>query len=1115
MDYTQNSNSVIFLKDTDIVQDVEGKNSSGEVVLTNGVASYDFANNISSTANVQINTVDQKVAALDSWTKEEFQNTSSYISNDVSVSLNNAITAVDDKVGKLNVNTTISVEGLCTAIDTKTNYLSGIISDDITTSIDAANAAFTEFKLCTETSAANLTTAIDGIKADVKGGVNYKGHLKLNVFSDPQDLSTYVSFLHGGSYQGDTITIPDDVAAAELNNGWMYYVSLTGDDISSYTTKDGITFVPGNYIIVHAHNVEGDASGLSSVTLSNLNRGNIDIVQVTDSDLVRFKDLNAALTGDIEGELGGISAAVTSEFKTTSAWVTETVHTVSTSLSTDYSEKFNLADAERSRLCTALSDALIAEIAAREAYSTATNDKIDEISTTTIPEIKVALQEEVDARATEDAVINEKVDAKVIVNTYPLVGDSTSQNIEQLKINRMTAAQYAQLVAEDKVSENELYSITDAEMNAYGKKILSVGTPENPLDAANKSYVDTAVDNVVKKADGISTATGDEFKKTSSYIDGISNVLSNKVKDDYALTAVGKFAQISVQSNANFSNMQANTASVYQLTANEETAAHITAGNITATDINTTKLYVHNSEVALSTGDTAINVTTQRGLQDFLVNGTSLYETIDTSTVNVLTSARDYSNTLCGKISSTTNERIAAALTDAKSYTDELSAAIDNKLTATSSYINAQDAVASANAYGQVKNDLHSELDSANRLKLYIGEKTFADYKLHNVLQNAVLQDTNDGQKAIVFTWNTEPGVENTTSVLVQDLIDTYNGDGTYIKLSSDSTTFYLDFNALSNALGVGQLSTRASNIETSCAGFDGRLTALEADNATNKDNIRTLSNSLTAADTGINAMLTSHGNSIVSLQSDVASINSIINDIRSGSTNSIQSLTNEISAVIEPNLKDLNVAKAQLCTNVGTVNTTINEHGTKLGTIEQRIATIDSTLEVAGRSIDQAAASIETIKINVQSADNKIDQISTNYAPISMLTDYASANSVYRKTETSSSIEIQNAFTDLTNTYYNVATADSIFAKRDEIAVNHYSKTEVDNKFVTQTAAGSTYETAANVDNLINSIKNQLVSVNTVDKINESTTELSTAVNTLIDSFNSVLSVLKTIAKN
>ena len=1104
MDYTQNPNSVIFLKDTDIVQDVEGKNSSGEKVLANGVASYDFANSISSTAKTQINTVEQTVAALDSWTKEEFQNTSSYISNDVSVSLNNAITAVDDKVGKLSENTAISVEGLCTAIDTKTNYLSGIISDDISTSIDAANAAFTEFKLCTETSAANLTTAIDGIKADVKGGVNYKGHLKLNVFSDPQDLSTYVSFLHGGSYQGDTITIPDDVAAAELNNGWMYYVSLTGDDISSYTTKDGITFVPGNYIIVHAHNVEGDASGLSSVTLSNLNRGNIDIVQVTDSDLVRFKDLNAALTGDIEGELGGISAAVKSEFKTTSAWVTGIVHTVSTSLSTDYSEKFNLADSERSRLCTALSDALTAETAAREAYSTAADTKINEISTTTIPEIKAALQEEADARATEDAVINEKVDAKVIVKEYSSIGEVTTFPVEQLKINRMTAAQYAQLAADDKVSENELYSITDVELNSYGKKILSVGDPENPLDAANKSYVDTAADRANIKADNISSSAKAEFNQTSTYINSISTALSDKVKADYALSADGKFAQISVQNLATFNSV----------TAGSLTATNEVAENLTATNINATKLHVYDSNVVLSTGDTAINVTTKRGLQDFLVNGTSLQDSLTASSSNTLTEAKSYSNQLSASVSTTASERIATALTDAKSYTDELSTAIDSKLTATSSYIDVQDAAASANAYNQVKADLTSQLDSNNHLKLFIGDKAFADYKMHNVLQSASLS-TIDGQKAIVFTWNTQQGVENTTSVLVQDLIDTYNGDGTYIKLSSDSTTFYLDFNALSNALGVGQLSTRASNIETSCAGFDGRLTALEADNATNKDNIRTLSNSLTAADTGINATLTSHGNSIRSLQNDVASINSTINDIRSGSTNSIQSLTNEISAVIEPNLKDLNEAKAQLCTNVGTVNTTINEHGTKLGTIEQRIATIDSTLEVAGRSIDQAAASIETIKINIQAADDKIEQISTNYAPKSLLTDYASANSVYRKTETSSSIEIQNAFTGLTNTYYPVATADSIFAKRDEIAVNHYSKTEIDNKFVTQTAAGSTYETAANVDNLINSIKNQLVSVNTVDKINESTTELSTAVNTLIDSFNSVLSVLKTIAKN
>jgi hypothetical protein len=43
----------------------------------------------------------------------------------------------------------------------------------------------------------NLKDEIDGIKADVKGGVNYKGHLKLDALTEPQYLSTYVAFLHG------------------------------------------------------------------------------------------------------------------------------------------------------------------------------------------------------------------------------------------------------------------------------------------------------------------------------------------------------------------------------------------------------------------------------------------------------------------------------------------------------------------------------------------------------------------------------------------------------------------------------------------------------------------------------------------------------------------------------------------------------------------------------------------------------------------------------------------------------------------------------------------------------------------------------------------------------
>lgn len=66
-----------------------------------------------------------------------------------------------------------------------------------------------------------MSTAIDDIIADVKGGVNYKGHLKFtdNAVNGRQlDLSTYISALYarGGMASNDILNL-------KLNNGWMYY----------------------------------------------------------------------------------------------------------------------------------------------------------------------------------------------------------------------------------------------------------------------------------------------------------------------------------------------------------------------------------------------------------------------------------------------------------------------------------------------------------------------------------------------------------------------------------------------------------------------------------------------------------------------------------------------------------------------------------------------------------------------------------------------------------------------------------------------------------------------------------------------------------------------------
>ena len=118
----------------------------------------------------------------------------------------------------------------------------------------------------------------------------------------------------------------------------MFYVDFDPNaqcsgitEVSSFKTNetdvrntDGfIEFVPGNYIIVHSHD------GADSITLSNLGRKEIDIVQVTDSDLVRFKNLNEAI--------GNISDAISNNVTGLCATINSISNTLSNGLST-YSE---------------------------------------------------------------------------------------------------------------------------------------------------------------------------------------------------------------------------------------------------------------------------------------------------------------------------------------------------------------------------------------------------------------------------------------------------------------------------------------------------------------------------------------------------------------------------------------------------------------------------------------------------------------------------------------------------------------------------------------------------------------------------------------------------------
>ena len=361
----------------------------------------------------------------------------------VTSTISDAITGISNTISAENVGLSAQVTSISSSVITAENSLSNKVNDlsvkllneDPGTEEDPKTIGLIpDLRSDVELSAKDLSDAITAIRSDVKGGVNYKGHLKLNMFNEPYDLSTYVALLHGGSYAGEDITITDEVKNKELNNGWMYYISLTGNEVnpppSSYTTHDKITFVPGNYIIVHAHNTSGDAdTSLSSVKVCDIKRENIDIIQVTDSDLVRFQNLN-----DVSDALCTSTTALVSSISNT------------------------------------LSDALTTHIGDYNQLCTTLSTSISTLST--------------DVHTTVSNAIDNKVQLSVAPENG--VGNPTTTNIDTLVINRMSIQQYESLVEAGQTHDDQIYVINDDNQSLFGHDISNI----NDVQAAS-GHIDT------------------------------------------------------------------------------------------------------------------------------------------------------------------------------------------------------------------------------------------------------------------------------------------------------------------------------------------------------------------------------------------------------------------------------------------------------------------------------------------------------------------------------------------------------------------------------------------------------------------------------------------------
>ena len=544
MNYSNNPNQVVFLKDSDIVQDIAGKNISGNSVEINGIASYNLV---------------------------------SAISNDTHVAIDNIMSDI------LSVNDLIS--NGTTGLNTKIKFLSDTIDDPISSTLNSLNL-----------SVQNNNTDIENIRKDIKGGVVYQGHLKLDTQTSVFALSDYVAFLYDENAQPHK----DATLAKPLSNGWMYYIDFdptnTGHagitDVGSFQTNESdeenphITFVPGNYIIVHTHNDD------EYVVLSDLGRDQIDIIQVTDSDLVRFKDLNA-----VSNALCGSTTTLVNAINNTLV------------------DAINTHIGEYSQLCTDLSTAI----------ATVTND----VNTT----------------------ISNAIDNKVQLSSF---GDPDIQKIDTLVINKLPTAQYKALLNSGNVFDDQIYVISDNNQSLFGNSISDINdiqavsghidnvsagslTVANEIQAAGlnvagagnvnvanvnaSQQISVANDAFYAKQNGEVSAKNltattlsvtDNFTLKNGNYDGISAKSTNAgagLTADGMISANQLFAKTTIVLNDKL------TVDTNKTTAVALSTPALTANNITATSIATT------DETAANLTATSLTATNEQITNDLSVSG--------------------------------------------------------------------------------------------------------------------------------------------------------------------------------------------------------------------------------------------------------------------------------------------------------------------------------------------------------------------------------------------------------------------------------------------------------------------------------------------------------------
>ena len=202
-----------------------------------------------------------------------------------------------------------------------------------------------------------------------------------------------------------------------------------------------------------------------------------------------------------------------------------------------------------------LSATVSAEIDADvEALSTSLSNTVDAKILDLSTNLSTDLSAEIEDRQENDAYLSTKIDGKI----YAQMSDNANNvSVDTLTMHKISAEKYAELLmTEGGITSTDLYVVSSEYVTGYDKRIIDVGKPQNPSDAATKKYVDDINSDIRSDISRHFTVEIEKQLSTLQYNSHISEAISSIcwLRDMLSTIIINMGGQITLKKDANNEN---------------------------------------------------------------------------------------------------------------------------------------------------------------------------------------------------------------------------------------------------------------------------------------------------------------------------------------------------------------------------------------------------------------------------------------------------------------------------------------------------------------------------------------------------------------------------------